>query len=86
MPPPVEKLPLPIENEWGEGGMANGVYLADDLEHERKAALKVLKPDSTVVVGAYGFLAEIKTTAESDRAPSRIPGTYPSWPGGRSSS
>jgi serine/threonine-protein kinase len=32
-----------IESELGEGGMAT-VYLADDLKHERKVALKVLKP------------------------------------------
>ena len=39
------------------------VYLADDLKHERKVALKVLKPELAVVVGAERFLAEIKTTA-----------------------
>ncbi len=39
------------------------VYLAEDLKHERKVALKVLKPDLAVVVGAERFLAEIKTTA-----------------------
>jgi len=51
-----------IESELGEGGMAN-VYLADDLKHERKVALKVLKPELAAVVGAERFLAEIKTTA-----------------------
>ena len=33
-----------IERQLGEGGMAT-VYLADDLKHERKVALKVLKPE-----------------------------------------
>ena len=51
-----------IERELGEGGMAT-VYLADDLKHERKVALKVLKPELAAVVGAGRFLAEIKTTA-----------------------
>ncbi len=39
------------------------VYLAHDLRHERKVALKVLKPELAAVVGAERFLAEIKTTA-----------------------
>ena len=51
-----------IERELGEGGMAT-VYLADDLKHERKVALKVLRPELAAVVGAERFLAEIKTTA-----------------------
>ena len=51
-----------IERELGEGGMAT-VYLAEDIKHERKVALKVLKPELAAVVGAERFLAEIKTTA-----------------------
>ena len=45
-----------IERELGEGGMAT-VYLADDLKHERRVALKVLKPE----LAAVRFLAEIKS-------------------------
>ena len=68
MPDPVARLNAAlegryaIERELGEGGMAT-VYLADDLKHERKVALKVLKPELAAVVGAERFLAEIKTTA-----------------------
>ena len=51
-----------IERELGEGGMAT-VYLADDIKHERKVALKVLKPELAAVVGAERFLSEIKVTA-----------------------
>ena len=51
-----------IDREVGEGGMAT-VFLADDLRHERKVALKVLKPELAAAVGADRFLAEIKTTA-----------------------
>ncbi len=38
-----DDLAYAIERELGEGGMAT-VYLADDIKHERKVALKVLKP------------------------------------------
>jgi serine/threonine-protein kinase len=68
MPDPITRLNAAlegryrIESELGEGGMAT-VYLADDLKHERKVALKVLKPELAAVVGAERFLAEIKTTA-----------------------
>jgi len=51
-----------IERELGAGGMAN-VYLAEDLKHERKVAIKVLKPELAAVLGADRFIVEIKTTA-----------------------
>ncbi|MFH1762832.1 MAG: serine/threonine-protein kinase, partial [Gemmatimonadota bacterium] len=51
-----------IEGEIGSGGMAT-VYLAEDLKHHRKVALKVLHPELSAVVGPERFLAEIETTA-----------------------
>jgi len=51
-----------IERELGAGGMAT-VYLAHDLKHDRKVALKVLRPELAAVIGADRFLSEIKTTA-----------------------
>ena len=51
-----------IERELGAGGMAT-VYLAHDLKHDRRVALKVLRPELAAVIGAQRFLAEIKTTA-----------------------
>jgi len=39
------------------------VYLAQDLKHDRKVAVKVLKPELAAVLGAERFLAEIKVTA-----------------------
>src|SRR5688572_4179756 len=51
-----------IERELGQGGMAT-VYLAHDLKHERKVALKVLKPELAAVLGAERFVVEIRTTA-----------------------
>ncbi len=39
------------------------VYLAEDLKHKRRVALKVLKPELAAVVGAERFLTEIETTA-----------------------
>ncbi|HEY6947954.1 MAG TPA: serine/threonine-protein kinase, partial [Gemmatimonadales bacterium] len=51
-----------IERELGQGGMAT-VYLAQDVKHDRKVALKVLRPELAAVIGGERFLAEIKTTA-----------------------
>jgi serine/threonine-protein kinase len=51
-----------IERELGQGGMAT-VYVALDLKHDRKVAIKVLKPELAAVLGAERFVVEIKTTA-----------------------
>ncbi len=51
-----------IERQLGAGGMAT-VYLAEDLKHHRKVAVKVLRPELAAVLGAERFLKEIEVTA-----------------------
>ena len=51
-----------IEREIGAGGMAT-VYLARDLRHDRRVALKVLDPELGSQLGPERFLAEIRVTA-----------------------
>src|SRR5689334_10034453 len=51
-----------VDRELGQGGMAT-VYLAEDLKHRRKVAIKVLRPELAAVIGAERFLREIHTVA-----------------------
>ena len=52
-----------IERELGAGGMAT-VYLAEDLKHHRKVAVKVLRPDLAAALGPERFLQEIEIAAQ----------------------
>ncbi|MEE8361652.1 MAG: protein kinase, partial [Gemmatimonadales bacterium] len=51
-----------IEREVGHGGMAT-VYLAQDLQHHRQVAVKVLRPDLAASLGPERFLREIEVAA-----------------------
>lgn len=51
-----------FERELGNGGMAM-VYLAEDLKHGRKVAIKVVRPELAVAVEAGRFVREIRTIA-----------------------
>jgi eukaryotic-like serine/threonine-protein kinase len=52
-----------LERELGQGGMAT-VYLAEDLKHRRKVALKVLRPELAATLGPERFLREIELAAK----------------------
>ncbi len=51
-----------VDREIGSGGMAI-VYLAEDLKHRRKVALKVLRPKLAADLGSDRFLREIELAA-----------------------
>jgi eukaryotic-like serine/threonine-protein kinase len=51
-----------LERELGRGGMAT-VYLAQDLRHRRRVALKVLHKELAYALGADRFLREIEVAA-----------------------
>jgi serine/threonine-protein kinase len=51
-----------IERELGAGGMAT-VYLAEDLKHHRRVAIKVLRPDLAAAVGPGRFEDEVEIAA-----------------------
>jgi serine/threonine-protein kinase len=56
-----------IERELGSGGMAT-VYLAEDLKHHRKVAVKVLRPDLAAALVPERFLHEIEIAAPGSTA------------------
>jgi serine/threonine-protein kinase len=60
-----------VERVLGAGGMAT-VYLADDVRHGRRVAIKVVRPELAAALGAERFLREITTTA-SLRHPHIVP-------------
>ena len=51
-----------VTSELGRGGMAT-VYLAEDLRHRRKVAVKVLRPDLAATLGPERFAREIEIAA-----------------------
>jgi serine/threonine-protein kinase len=60
-----------IERVLGEGGMAT-VYLAEDLKHRRKVAVKVMRPELAATLGAERFLREVQIAAQLSH-PSILP-------------
>ena len=51
-----------LERELGQGGMAV-VFLAEDLKHRRRVAIKLLKPELSAVLGSERFVREIAIAA-----------------------
>jgi serine/threonine-protein kinase len=51
-----------LDREIGRGGMAT-VYLAEDLRHNRRVAIKVLNPELVAIAGGERFLQEIQILA-----------------------
>ena len=51
-----------VERELGQGGMAV-VFLAEDLKHRRRVAIKLLKPELSALLGSERFLREIEIAA-----------------------
>ncbi|HET9292698.1 MAG TPA: protein kinase [Gemmatimonadales bacterium] len=52
-----------IERVVGEGGMAT-VFLAEDVKHHRKVAVKVMRAELAATVGADRFLREVEIAAQ----------------------
>ena len=51
-----------VQKEIGQGGMAV-VFLAEDIKHNRRVALKVLRSELVAILGGDRFLQEIEVTA-----------------------
>ncbi|HEY7503280.1 MAG TPA: protein kinase [Gemmatimonadales bacterium] len=51
-----------LERALGQGGMG-AVYLAEDLKHHRRVAIKVLRPELAAGLGTDRFLREIEVAA-----------------------
>jgi serine/threonine-protein kinase len=68
MPDPIDRLRealadrYAIEDMLGEGGMAV-VYLANDLKHRRRVAIKLLRPEIAAGIGSDRFIREIEIAA-----------------------
>ncbi|HEY8061723.1 MAG TPA: protein kinase [Gemmatimonadales bacterium] len=60
-----------VERVLGEGGMAT-VYLAEDVKHKRKVAVKVMRPELAETLGTERFLREVEIAAQLSH-PSILP-------------
>jgi serine/threonine-protein kinase len=60
-----------VERELGVGGMAT-VYVATDLKHNRRVAIKVMRPEVSHALGSARFLREIEVAAQL-RHPNILP-------------
>ena len=68
-----------VERELGHGGMAV-VYLAHDLKHDRRVAVKVIRPEMALALRTERFLREIQIAAKLSH-PHILP-LYDSWEAG----
>jgi serine/threonine-protein kinase len=69
-----------LEREIGSGGMAV-VYLALDAKHDRRVAVKVLRPELSSLIGPDRFIHEIQVAARLNH-----PGILPVYDSGESDS